>query len=471
MTHTMSSMKKYSRKAEFWLTKMSSYTNFLNKELRSILAAILFFSPIFLFNSCGNDDLTGVPADAGVKAVGVYESDTFRLNCNTVFESPLRTEGINTALLGYSGDNDSLSQSIYSFASEFSLPSGAINLPRIDNPQVVSFKLYLSFADFYGDYDQNMEILAYLLSERLDSGAYLSNEISRLNFNENNPHRRVIKPDPINPIQVNGNEESPALIIDLPNDWGQQIIANPATSLASNEAFRRIFPGLYISAGKSQNNGGGIGLLNLSSESTRLILEFQDDFYADPALNPQFTLEFPIDENSRRVAFFEHLWTPLVKDRVSAGGDANYYYVQSAAGLKTTIKIPALDTWKKDENIVVQEAILFLPAASEDSDNYPNHERMYLITQSAEGLAQFIPDIFRSVGSYGGVYNPITNAYQFNILQYVQGIIDGRFANNGLQLIDAGGYFGRVYNPRRTQLLRPDAGERKMNFRISYSIY
>ncbi len=461
---TMLSMTRCLKSQEYWPTKMFTYRNLFARELRSVLAATLFLGLV----SCEDSDLGEVPADAGVNSVQVLETDSFELICSTEFEDPLRTDGINTALLGAT-ENDSIGSSFYGFATEFSLPSGSINLPQLSNPEVKSVKLYIGYSDFYGPIE-DMHIVAWKLGDRLDTNDFLSDGYAELAALQTSvPVIQTISPDPLSEIVVNGQSEPAAMVIDLPLSIGDDILKNRNQAFESNEGLRNVFPGVHIWAENRDDDEGGIALLNMTSEFTRMIIEFQDDFYAADSLNDQYQLEFPIDASCARVACFEHNWSPYIESIVSDPGTSDDFYVHSASGLNTLIEIPALDDWQEPETIIVNGASIRIPANSNPVD-FPVHNRLYLITRSAEGGAQFIPDFFRGPASYGGSYDIINNEYVFNISEYIQGVIDDKFENNGLLLIDGGGYFSRVYNPRWTSVKGPAEDGTGMNFRITYSI-
>lgn len=460
---TMLSMTRYLKSQEYWLTKMFTYRILFARELRPVLAATLFLG---LFG-CTDDRLGEVPADAGVNSVEVLESDSFQIICSTEFEEPLRSDGINTALVGAT-TNDSLSASIYGFASELALPSGSINLPSLSNPEVKSVKLYLEFIDYYGVLE-DMYIMAVVPTERLDTGEYFSNDFPDWSSNaEHTPLLQTVSPEPLNEVVVNGQTEPPSLIIDLPLSIGTKILNERSKALASNEGLREVIPAIGILAWNEDKDEGGVALVNLTGEFSRMIIEFQDDFYAADSLNDQYQLDFPIDASCARVGYFEHTWSPYIESIVSDPTIIDEFYVHSAAGLNTLIEIPELDDWKEPGSVIVNGANIRIPAKT-NPVNYPVHDRLYLITRSAEGGAQFIPDIFRGPSSYGGTYDPINEEYVFNISEYIQGVIDDKFENNGLLLIDGGGYFSRVYNPRWTAVKGPQEDGTGMNFRITYS--
>ena len=459
---TMHYMIKFLKSQVFWQSKMRTYHFKTLIELRSVLVATLFLGFILGFSSCENDVIEEVPADAGVRSVDVKVKSDFELEVSTEFEEALRTDRINTGLLGQIND-PSVGNSVYGIATEFSLPSGNINLPAIDNLVVDSLKLILSITDLYGP-DELMNLKAYRLTELIDTNEFYSNEIDRLSLDDFS--EISITPDPFNTVNIDGVDESASIQINLPKIWGQEIMDNRSTSLTSDEGLRQAFKGVYLTANENANQKSVL-LLNMINEFSRLKVYFQDKFYANDSLNTKFSLEFPIIENSSRVGIFEHDWNQGILDMVSSEGSIERNLVHSAAGTNILVKVSGLEELKGDKNIVVNGASLRIPV-SEVDDAYPNQSRLYLITRSADGGAQFIPDIFRGTQSYGGAFDVINNEYVFSIPEFIQGVIDDKFENNGLVIVDGAGYFSRIYNPRRSFVIQSD-GDNKIEFTLTYS--
>ena len=463
---TMNSTIKYLKSQEFWQTNMSTYRFKRSIELRSILAATLFL-PLFISLSSCSDDLGEVPSDAGINAVGLFVSDSFKIECESEFEDPLRTDGISIAVLGALNDTN-IGQSVYSFATEFSLPDGAINLPSLSNPQILSTTLVLPYSDYYGDPSATHQILSYELSQALDTNEFYSNESSRIQYS-GRATQTNIQVDLLSPINVTGTDEPAGMQIDVDNSIGQKLVDNRATVLESTSDLRNVFSGLYLTV-LLPTQVGGAARLDLLSEYSRLVVKFRDDSNPIDSLNDVFTLEFPIAPTATRVSNFDHQWSSAINQKVAAGKNQQEFIVHSAAGLNTILYTPDIKSQFEGKKVIIHSALLKIPVSREETDR-PAHDQLYLITRSADGQAQFIPDIFRGVESYGGSYSQTDQQYIFNIAQFIQGLIDDKFENNGLVLVDGGGYFSRVYNPRRTYIAGPNATGSKLSLTLTYSLY
>jgi hypothetical protein len=109
---------------------------------------------------------------------------------------------------------------------------------------------------------------------------------------------------------------------------------------------------------------------------------------------------------------------------------ANYFYVQTGAGLKTKLELPSLLDLNQFQDQVVNRAELIVPI---DPDAvYTEYDQLYL-RYLENGTLKPLPD--ENVQVIGGSYNSSTHQYSFNISRYVQSVLTGELPNRPLYLM------------------------------------
>ena len=125
-----------------------------------------------------------------------------------------------------------------------------------------------------------------------------------------------------------------------------------------------------------------------------------------------------------------------------------------------------VDTLSEGTHLIINEAKLIVPAASVDTAVYTAPNSLSLVYFKDDGTTSILPDYFEGTSYFGGGFNANTNSATFRISEYMQDIILGKQADNGLSL----GITGGSYNAHRLILNGPEVEENRLRVEITYSI-
>jgi hypothetical protein len=106
-------------------------------------------------------------------------------------------------------------------------------------------------------------------------------------------------------------------------------------------------------------------------------------------------------------------------------------YIQAAGSMKTLLEFPYLSDFEAIENKSINRAELRIPF--DDSYRFAAQTNMFLVYLDEEGDYNLLPD--QVLGSIGGSANFTDDYYSFNISLYMQKVLNGEIASQGLYLI------------------------------------
>lgn len=266
---------------------------------------------------------------------------------------------------------------------------------------------------------------------------------------------------------IDGDSLTPQLRIPLSINLGQEMLAQwGQPTLADNTSFLAFFKGLYIIPEDQGQSGGGIWRFNLLSGDSKMTLYYHD---GDGVSS---TFDFVIGTSSVRYTHvvFDHgaATLPGVAEALtdSALGQQSIY-LQSMGGLRPEVRFPYLDRYANTGLHTLAKAELIVPVANDDAAVYPPPAQLFPLRKDLEGVDRFLPDQDASLGNIGGSYDATAQAYRFNMTRWVQGIINGTYANTGLGLVP--GSNGISVN--RAVLAGPENPDNPMQLVLTFTTY
>lgn len=282
---------------------------------------------------------------------------------------------------------------------------------------------------------------------------------------------RSVTPKPFEQPYIGGDSLAPQLRIKLHPTLAERFLNKFGTSaFADNTAFLDFFKGVYVTV----DNGSqlpfqqGILYFNLLSSATKATLYYKDTLN-EPGT--QRTLDFLINTSSVRYTVVEHDRTQATDPTLQlALGDttlpAPVVHVQALGGTRTAIRFPNL-MGHAGVNRILAKAELVVPIDGPYYPYYPPPSLLFLFLKDSLGADVFLPDQLTGIGIIGGNYQATEQEYRFNITRYVQGVLNGTYPNNGIELLS--GSTGVTTN--RAVLAGPDGPENAMRLRLTFTTY
>lgn len=406
-----------------------------------MIGAVLLFG-LFAGHGCkkpeddlGRDLLD--PADT----LGLRQVDTVSILAWSKELEPVRTSALSVNVLG-------------SYLDERFGPvsAGIVTQVRLStnnvgpaNPDWVCDSLILSLAFFdtsplYGDLDPQV-ITVRRLDETLSLDSIYNNDhypvVLANDLVEGAP--RTFTPQPYDGPIIDGDSLNAQLRIPLSTDLGNELLSHwGGAELVDNTAFLNYFKGLYI----APDNGAqavlqaGVWTFNLLNGVSKLTLYYHDSTDPTPA-----HFDFVIGSSAVRytTSVFDHAAapTPGVPDILADSTlGQQEIYVQALGGMRSELRFPFLDRYAGTELRAVAKAELVVPISGTYHATYLPPTQLFLFRKSDDtGEDLLLPDQIAGQGDIGGVFNATDQEYRFNITRWVQGVINGTYANTGLSLV------------------------------------
>jgi hypothetical protein len=355
--------------------------------------------------------------------------------CRTIAEDSLRSDTLNTNILGAINDpifgSSSASLIIQPLLSEAgddlsgkTLDSIKLRL-KFDKAQIIGGVENLTK---YGDLNSTMEIEVYKLDEVLVAeDKYYSDYQPSLGDLVGSFTGKFEFFDSIM-LVTNGDTtmEAPELSIALNNSFGQDILDKSGLVFNSADDWLDYLKGLVLvpkTSNLSIGEGAFVGI-EASNTQSKMVLYYEDSL----------TREVPLGPASERINFYnyDNQSVDITSQKMSTG-HYDQTYLQSLGGAKVKVDIPELSTLiEKGEKIVINEAVLSVSVVS-TTENYPAPSRIILFKPNEAGLnaaiIDYIDDIIPPSGwfgytNYGGAYNNDEKNYEFHFNRHLQGLID-----------------------------------------------
>lgn len=402
------------------------------------------------------------------------EVDTFTVHAYTVVDSAIRTSGLSKQLLGaYIDPHFGLVKA--GFITQWRLPANNIG-QGIDTSGLVADSLVLSLAFDgvnygYGNLDPQV-FQAFELGEdlSLDSSYFAYREPVTVGEDIVANRGGRIRPQPTTQPYILGDTLAPQLRIRLDQALANRMMdAFDTADMASNDAFLQFFKGIHVTVDESGllPNQGGVLIFDLLAEASKATLYYRD-LNDEPELTRTFDLL--INSNCVRYTVSEHDASRATEPGLQAAIDdtlspATITHVQALGGLRTAVRFPYIMEEAGSDRILAK-AELIAPLQGPFYPYYRPPTQLFLFRKIETGDA-FLPDQLNGLGVIDGVYREESNGYRFNITRYVQGLINGTYANDGLTMVVGGS--GVTAN--RVVLNGPAAAQSPMTLRLTFTTY
>jgi hypothetical protein len=263
-----------------------------------------------------------------------------------------------------------------------------------------------------------------------DSNYFNTRNIAFDPFDELKPDQTIYPMDPLGTVVVGTDTVKPQLRLQLRDQLGYDLLQAPASALASAEAFKDYFKGIYVTPNIFNSNGGILNF-DLVDAASKLTVyyhyeengEVENEFY-DFTINTE-TSYFTRIEHLR----FRSVLAPFLIGNNVPGDER--CYVQAGAGSKVKIDIPHLETLNDLDGRSINRAQLIVPF--EDGIALYPQAGLFLAYEDEEGELRILPD--QIFGNIGGSADFVADRYIFNISLYIQRVLNGEIKSNGLFIL------------------------------------
>lgn len=321
----------------------------------------------------------------------------------------------------------------------------------------------------YGDLDPQV-ITVRRLDESLSTDSVYQNDripvVQAADLVKDAP--RSFTPQPYEGPVIDGDSLAAQLRIPLSLDLGNELLSHwGGPELADNTAFLNYFKGLYI----TPNNGpqavedAGVWRFNLLNGASKMTLYYHGDGDARRT-------DFVIGNSSVRYSTgtFDHAAapTPGVPDALADSSlGQQEIYVQALGGMRSELRFPHLDRYAGTPLKAIAQAILVVPISEPYYPSYVPPAQLFVFRKGDNGEELLVPDQISGQGNVGGVFDATKQEYRFNLTRWVQGVINGTYANTGLSLVP--GNSGISVN--RATLAGPAHATAPMKLLLTFTTY
>ncbi len=276
---------------------------------------------------------------------------------------------------------------------------------------------------------------------------------------------------PIEPFQgpyIAGDTLAPQLRLPLDKQLGEELLSRwGQTELSTNDEFTKYFKGLLLIPNEEASVPYQKAALyfSLLSADSKMTLYYH---------NATDTASFDFIINSSCVRYtvsrFEHdraLQPELPQALVDTALGQQHIYVQALGGLRGELRFPHLEEYAAMGLGALAKAELILPIAGEYFPLYAPPSQVFVFRKDDEGNDVSIPDQVPSTNQVGGFYDAEEKAYRLVITQWLQGVLNGTYANTGLCVIT--GSNGVAVN--RAIIGGPEHATNGMKLRLTFTTY
>lgn len=430
---------------------------------------LLFISLIALAVSCKKKEPgdIGLPLLPGDDLLNAEFTDTVTLITHTVKDDSLKTDEVTPLLLGNLND-PILAVTKASVFTQLALSKA--NPVFGTNPVLDSAVLSVVYksGEYYGALTPQ-QFKVYEVTEALyKDSIYYSNRMLQYTA-ELGSATITPKPNPAtDSVMVDTLKYPPHLRINLSNTFFQSFLTN-TTFYTGNTDFQNFFKGIYIASTSVPATGqGGILYMDLLNTYTRITLFYHND-------TDTTSYHFGISNDAcARFPHFEHDYSTSAEITMQLNTASTIQqdkvFVQPMAGVRTMITIPYLKDLFNAGKIVINKAELIMPVdpmsiSGPDSIFSPHPKLVVTIADSILGPL-IMPDFFEGATYFGGDYDAAKKEYKFNIARYIQQVLNGTKANNGLYIITN----ARSTTANRVQLMGGSSMlSSRMKLKITYT--
>jgi hypothetical protein len=396
-------------------------------------------------------------------AAALIDSITPRMQVESVDSFVTANSGV--ALAGFHDDpafGRIMSQPYF----RLSLPATTVNIPT--NSAFDSIKLILQPNKYYyGDTSQQLKLLVYRLTEKIDKG-------DRNDFYNTTSFRRETSAIGQFTGLVYPNKPD-SIAISISNSWGNELftkLRDKATEVSSEDNFNNYLHGLTIEPDTTISKN----IVGFTASTAQLKMRLY--YHVNEAIARNETIDFPLKENTTQ---FNHTRINRQQSELKAfthgsmslstSSLGNTAYLQPMTGISTLISFPALQSLKEQGRFVsVLKATLIVRPVRASYVNYALPGKLVLKEQDQYGrLSSELTDASGLSIQYGDlqtddVYHQNT-FYQYDLTGYVrQQLAASVYETTSLLLQPPA-------EALNTQFTRLVFGDKKHGYRLELKLY
>lgn len=388
--------------------------------LRSVAVVLLAAS---ITSSCiEKDNSTGASLLPGDHIISL-EKEIFDLPVQMKLSDSMQTGYTSYLTIGSINDAD---LGLVQASTAIPIRPTSLELSYGDNPQVKSFKAYITVDDktFFKDEDayipQNFRV--HKLLKYIDSTVNYSNSLTESDY------------DPAS-LETSGNVffGGDSLVIELSHQYAQELLSANQEERDSVELFQKRFNGLYISADPQPENIHG-GRINLITPSNIYFLLTYRHIDAANSIDKDSTISYMVDESGPNLNRFQHQSATLENNNPQ-----DKIFMEGLAGLKPYIDFTQIKNnmtvWAAQNSIdlsrlIISKAEIQLPF--EYPDNYKDLHyyptQIFINTRTdVSGRVIYDPIADISLVTNNGYINRSLKHYSLDISSYLQKILSGEY--------------------------------------------
>ena len=412
------------------------------KKNRKYSNGILLGLIVIILAFAGCDE----PSEFGIEALPDGDLITIKnivvrddISSYTFREDSIRTDKSRKSLLGSIND-PVFGKTNIDFAAQFRLSS----FPDYgENPQADSIKLFLFYREVYGDTVTAQKFKVYELDSPLDVDKEYNQYAKLKTFASD---KLLGETEYINKVKLDENKDTLYQLITVPLDTSlaEKLLNADSTDMINNDVFLEYFKGLYVESEQISDDGGSILYLEAASSSSfkgsALLMYYNNEEIRGLDADSSLAMPFIISGFSARVNNIEHDYTdtPFGENINKRIDEDSLIYVQSTGGLKSSILIENLASWKDSVNVAINKAELIfqVDTIASDIENFAPPSQL-LFTVVNDNGEEYLPiDYIYNPAYFGGQLRE-DYTYHFNITQHLQELINGTVNNYGFFLSPA----------------------------------
>jgi hypothetical protein len=415
-----------------FMTRFYHSSNFIYRSasgfshLNTLIRFSLFILVLVLVSSCEEGPTPiGTGLLPGKDFVTLSGTDTLSVRSYTMYENSFRSDNPSISYLGQLND-PYFGTTTAEFVTEIRLASAWDDKPfTID-----SMKLYLHLSVSKGNADVTHNLRLSEISTQIytDSAYYSNRKVDTTGYGISLILPKL-RADTINDIEM-----------VVPNSFGEYLTRDTSQLFYSNSKpdFRAYFKGLYFRITTS-DNPVMVDLSLLSPSTSSGYFNSYFSMYMHDEAGASKVFYFVLDATNANAAFnlVRHDFsTATLGNKMANRNDTSYShrdtlsYLQYLFGVYTLVKIPGLETLKKNSSFngfAINKARLSIPIYFDGNLYTPTSvsPSIMLRYKTKDGTQYVVPDY--NIDSYhsffGGVVDSVANVYTFNIPGFVQGFL------------------------------------------------
>ncbi|WP_165840942.1 DUF4270 family protein [Larkinella punicea] len=382
------------------------------------------------------------PKDIGLApptAIGVLYTDTLTVETSTILLDSVVTDRNSRLLVGQYTD-PVFGKVVAKTFGQLYVEGGSFKTEG----EIVydSLRVLVGYSYVYGDTTRAQEILVHRLTEDLDSTKRYTNASSV-----------AYAAEPLAKIKLTPTAVGGAGYARLPDALGRELLELSKGSGIVQADFRKVFKGIAVVPGATNttvfgfSNNMFIELYYHKSADTTKVLSI--DFFTTAGL-PSFS-QVKVDRSGTKLAALS------LTNSLTGADTGGEMFVQSAAGVTTKVNFPTIENLKKESGRIAinrAELSLFVKGSSPGG---PVPSVMTLAQTDANNRLLYTPEtgtgtrLLHLLQTQSGTfqtankwyypqivgYSSRQKTYTFDVTTYLQAILVGFQANNGLALLPA----------------------------------